>query len=155
MRYTVDRAPKRSPQFRTKKGGYNQRQLIWTCARCQRQHTKKPEQCQSCAAVEMYYFQSRKEADRYANLLLQQSSGRIADLEVHPTFPVYGFVLLNEKPVLLFKYIADFSYVRDGVKVIEDVKPSMDAASFDDVFILKRRVVEKLYGVTITIYAGV
>ena len=43
-----------------------------------------------------------------------------------------------------FTYKADFKYIRDGIQVIEDVKGDPDYLT--DVFKLKRKVVEAVYG---------
>lgn len=84
---------------------------------------------------------------------MQERGKAITDLCVHPEYPVFGLDRAG-KPTLLFKYVADFGFTRDGNEIIEDVKPSHDPASWDAVFKLKRRAVEKTYGIEISIYSG-
>ena len=143
--------PRRGP-FRTKYQGYQLRTLIWTCTYCRAQFTTKPATCDQCQGQTFHYFQSRAEANRYPALLLQQQTGLITDLKVHTEFPVFGLDRAG-KPVALFTYISDFDYEKAGKRVIEDVKPSMHGDSHTDVFKLKRRCVEKTYGIEITLYA--
>lgn len=152
--FVPDRPKARRP-FKTKHEGYGQRTLTWTCVACHRQHTgKRPAVCEECDGETFHYFQSKVEANRFAHLFLQLGQGLIRDLDVHPEYPIYGSGPTG-KPVLLFKYVADFRYTRarDAVTVIEDAKPSMDAKSHDSVFKLKAKAVERCYGVPITIYS--
>lgn len=151
--FTVERKRRGSP-IRGRNEGYGRRSLVWTCVACHRQHfDERPGLCVECDGKGFHYFQSRVEANRFAHLFLQLGQGMIRDLVVHPTYPIYGLDRAG-KPVELFKYIADFGYVRvrDGVEIIEDAKPSVDPRSHDPVFKLKARAVERCYGVPITIY---
>lgn len=61
-------------------------------------------------------FASRKEARRFGELRLLERAGEISDLQIQPAFPL----TVNGK--LVCKYLADFSYQRGGVRVVEDVK---------------------------------
>jgi hypothetical protein len=63
-------------------------------------------------------FPSKKEAKRYAELLLLLKSGEIVLLELQVPFE------LNEGGTHSLKYIADFVYVdvKTGQKIIEDAK---------------------------------
>ena len=143
---------RRKGRFSTKYQGYQLRTLVWACTRCHAQHTKKPKTCDECQNQTFHYFQSRAEANRYPALLLQQQTGLITDLKVHTEFPVFGLDRAG-KPVLLFKYISDFDYHRNETWIVEDVKPSMSDDSHAEVFKLKKRAVEKTYGIEISIYA--
>jgi hypothetical protein len=82
-------------------------------------------------------FDSDKEKDRYVVLLWAQHAGRISQLTVHPKWELIPKVGHIEKVQLKTKtknklvidqlaitYTADFSYYKDGVFVVEDVKPS-------------------------------
>ena len=68
-------------------------------------------------------FDSKKEGERYLFLRAEQLAGRISELKCQVPFELIpsqkrdGRVI--ERPV---KYIADFSYTRDGETVVEDVK---------------------------------
>ena len=64
-------------------------------------------------------FDSQKEARRYADLKLMHRAGAITDLTLQPKFDI----VINGQKVC--SYIADFSYVENGVTVVEDVKSEM------------------------------
>ncbi len=62
-------------------------------------------------------FHSKREAQRYCDLVLLEKSGHISNLRLQPEFPL----MVNGSKV--GKYIADFSYItKSGKKIIEDVK---------------------------------
>ena len=63
-------------------------------------------------------FDSKKEANRYCELVLLKKAGAIKDLETQPKFPLY----VNTNKVC--SYIADFRYFDIGKHewVVEDVK---------------------------------
>lgn len=85
-------------------------------------------------------FQSKAEARRYAELRLLQRAGQIADLRVHPRYP------LVVNGVKCGYYEADFAYREGEQEVVEDVKGVATA-----VFQLKAKLVKALHGVTVTI----
>ena len=64
-------------------------------------------------------FDSRKESARYSDLKLMHRAGAITDLTLQPKFDI----VINGQKVC--SYIADFSYVENGVTVVEDVKSEM------------------------------
>jgi hypothetical protein len=89
-----------------------------------------------------YRFDSKKEAQRYIDLMADLVEGKIRDLEVHPRFPL---VVRGED---CGAYVGDFSYVtRAGKVVVEDVKSA--ATRKLPTYRLKRRLVWALYGLTI------
>lgn len=68
-------------------------------------------------------FDSMKEANRYAELLLLQKAGRITDLRRQVKFVLIpSQTLKNGKHVPPISYVADFVYLRDGKEVVEDCK---------------------------------
>lgn len=68
-------------------------------------------------------FDSEVEARRYARLKAYQEAGHISDLQVHPRFELLpGFTDRYGKRQRAIVYEADFSYVENGVQVVEDVK---------------------------------
>lgn len=85
-------------------------------------------------------FASRKEADRYQELLLMQRSGLIDQLELQPRYDL----IVNGCKVGFYK--GDFRYeeVATGKLVTEDVKGVRTA-----VYMLKKKLVKALYGVEI------
>ena len=85
-------------------------------------------------------FPSKAEARRYGEL---QMLG-VRDLELQPKFPV----VINGAKICT--YIADFAYLEiNGDAVIEDVKGMKTP-----VYRLKKKLVEALYGITITEIGG-
>lgn len=88
-------------------------------------------------------FDSRLEARHYMVLRDRQRRGEISGLVCHP---VYKLVVAG---VQIGKYIGDFEYkTRDGVLVLVDVKSP--ATRKLPVYRLKRKIVQALYGITIT-----
>lgn len=113
--------------------------------------------------VDGFVFDSKREAERYSELKLLEKAGEIQELVLQPKFEVK----VNGKHIC--NYYADFSYwtwdelttpdpnnyTKDIVvaekeshlqmkKVVEDVKGVRT-----DVFILKKKLVEALYNITI------
>ena len=83
-------------------------------------------------------FHSTKEANRYLDLLLLIKSGEISDLELQVSYPIF----INDKKV--FKYIADFVYLENGNKIVEDVKGYKTA-----IYRIKKKCVEAYYNIKI------
>jgi hypothetical protein len=67
-------------------------------------------------------FASKLEAARYRELKARVNAGDISDLECQIPFQVFWPGHEGDRRWLLFTYIADFSYVRDGQTVVEDTK---------------------------------
>lgn len=88
-----------------------------------------------------HYFDSTAEAARYGELLLLEREGEIADIEVHPTYP------LRWNGVLICEYEADARYrvVATGDLVVEDVKGHRTES-----YRLKRRMMQACYGIEIS-----
>lgn len=63
-------------------------------------------------------FDSKKEADRYRKLKLMQRAGIISDLKLQVPF----ILVPAGHGESAAKYIADFTYMENGIKVVEDVK---------------------------------
>ena len=87
-------------------------------------------------------FDSRKEADRYQELLWMQQAGLIQDLELQPR---YDLIVNGHK---LGFYRGDFRYkdVATDSVILEDVK---SPATRTAVYRLKKKLVKALYGVEI------
>lgn len=113
--------------------------------------------------VDGFVFDSRAEARRYGELKLLEKAGEITEIELQPQFPC----TVNGKHVCT--YIADFRYIKHGIVdvsapdpnsygreikvgtkkgmtiVVEDVKGMKTP-----MYILKKKLVEALYGIKIT-----
>ena len=86
-------------------------------------------------------FDSRKESQRYLDLLLLQRAGEISDLERQVAFTLFE----KSKYGRAVKYIADFTYTdRQGQRIIEDAKGYRT-----DVYKLKKRMMAELLGIEI------
>lgn len=92
-------------------------------------------------------FASKAEARRYQELKMLEKAGRIRNLKLQPKFPLVFSA--SRRVVNVGSYIADFWYleVDGGVErpVLEDVKGVKTP-----VYRLKKKMVEAIYGITIT-----
>lgn len=107
-------------------------------------------------------FDSEKESKRYLFLKQAQADGLISGLELQPKFelipPIKEIYIKHlktkdkvcERTVQLpITYKGDFSYIKDGVRVIEDVKASPHIASLDKAFLIKEKLFRYLFGFSI------
>lgn len=97
-------------------------------------------------------FDSQREADRYAELLLLQKCGEISDLQRQVAFELIPKqVKADGTTERAVKYIADFVYTDNGgKKVVEDAKGFRDPSSAAyKVFVLKRKLMLYRYGIEI------
>lgn len=111
-------------------------------------------------------FDSIKEANRYDELVLMEQQGIIQNLEWQKKYPLlpaqYKTVIrygkngnrLKDGQKLVERavdYYADFSYEKDGVLVVEDVKGYRNPSSAVYAkFVLKRKMMLYFHGIEIT-----
>ena len=90
-------------------------------------------------------FDSRLEAERYAQLKMMERAGVIRDLELQPEYELIPSFRKNGKTWRRTVYKADFRYILcEGDRIIiEDVKGS--TAVITDVFRLKQKLFEYKY----------
>lgn len=90
-------------------------------------------------------FDSKLEAERYAQLKILERAGVIRGLELQPSFELLPSFRKNGKTWRKTVYKADFRYIlADGNRIIiEDVKGS--TAVITDVFRLKQKLFEYKY----------
>lgn len=90
-------------------------------------------------------FDSKLEAERYAQLKILERAGVIRALELQPSFELLPSFKKNGKTWRKTVYKADFRYIlADGDRIIiEDVKGS--TAVITDVFRLKQKLFEYKY----------
>lgn len=90
-------------------------------------------------------FDSKLEAERYAQLKILERAGVIKGLELQPSFELLPSFRKNGKTWRKTVYKADFRYIlADGDRIIiEDVKGS--TAVITDVFRLKQKLFEYRY----------
>ena len=93
-------------------------------------------------------FDSAGEQRRYADLCMLQAEGRIADLKQGVTFilaPACDLGGKSKKPAL--RYRADFTYMEDGVLVVEDFKSPATLAN--PVYRIKKHLMMTVHGILI------
>lgn len=90
-------------------------------------------------------FDSKLEAERYAQLKILERAGVIRKLELQPSFDLLPSFRKNGKTWRKTVYKADFRYIlaKDDRIIIEDVKGS--TAVITDVFRLKQKLFEYKY----------
>lgn len=64
-------------------------------------------------------FASKAEKERYDELKMLERCGKISNLELQPKFLLIPKIKKGDRATY---YIADFAYIRDGKRIIEDVK---------------------------------
>lgn len=91
-------------------------------------------------------FDSKAEGRRYSELLLLQRVGKISKLELQPIFvlamPVKFAGSKRTKPAL--RYQADFEYIENGLRVVEDVKGVLTPA-----FKIKQHLMLSVHGIDV------
>lgn len=90
-------------------------------------------------------FDSKAEAEHYANLKLLEKAGVIQNLELQPRFLLQDGFMYQGHHERKIEYVADFRYQRDGRTIVEDVKGVKT-----DVYKLKRKLFLHKYGDEIT-----
>lgn len=90
--------------------------------------------------VDMYVFDSAKEAQRYKELKLLERAKEIGNLELQPRFLLQESFKKNGKTYRKIEYVADFKYIEHGKTIVEDVKGLQT-----DVFKIKHKLFEKKY----------
>lgn len=92
------------------------------------------------------WFDSKREAERWAELQITQRAGIIRDLKRQVPFDLFGCELRDKKPVKICRYLADFVYQECGTGriVIEDSK----GVKTRD-YVLKKKLFEACYGLRI------
>lgn len=90
-------------------------------------------------------FDSKKERQRFEELLLLEQSGKIRDLKLQHEFTLQGaFTDTEGNRTRAIKYIADFTYWQGNLFIIEDVKGMKT-----DVYRIKKKMMSEK-GWTIT-----
>ena len=100
-------------------------------------------------------FDSKIEAERYAQLKMMERAGVIRDLELQPEYELIPSFRKDGKTWRRTVYKADFRYIlaEDDSYIIEDVKGSTSVIT--DVFRLKQKLFEYKYPeYTISIVTG-
>ncbi len=134
-------------KFKSRRDAQNRRKPSYACLHCLYYQDKKFESCPECGREKIQYFASKRELDRYGQLVLMQRGGFIRNLEVQPNYRL----VVNGLHVC--SYRGDFRYrdLRSGEIVLEDVKGSRNEKYLDPVFKLKRKLLAATHGVKISL----
>lgn len=92
-------------------------------------------------------FDSKAEAQRFLFLKQQESDGEIENLCCQDKFKITeGYVDSKGKKHRERFYIADFTYIRNGEFIVEDVKSK---ATMTPVYKLKKDLMQNKYGIEV------
>ena len=95
---------------------------------------------------EIVKFPSKREARRFDELYLQYMGGAIQDLRLQQDFTlVEGYTRPNGKRVRPMVYKADFVYLRNGKRIVEDAKGKRT-----EKYLMKRKLMLEKYGIEIS-----
>jgi hypothetical protein len=98
--------------------------------------------------IDGFKFDSIAESKRYQSLKLLKLAGEITDLEIHPKYDLHVADYETGEPVLIGRYIGDFSYfTREGEFILEDVKSPITRKH--PLYRWKKKHVEAEYGIEI------
>ena len=96
-----------------------------------------------------FTFDSQKEARRYSELKLLVRVGEIGELELQKSFVLAESVKFNNEPRSkhAIRYVADFTYIENGVMIVEDVKSK--ATKSLPVYRMKKHLMKSVHGIEI------
>lgn len=96
-------------------------------------------------------WDSKKELNRWGQLILKEQSGEIIDLQRQVRFELIPSQRSNGKVVeRACRYIADFVYIdaQTGEKIVEDVKGYRKGTAYE-VFKIKRKLMLYMHGIKV------
>lgn len=102
---------------------------------------KKSKYSSAKTDVDGIRFDSKKEAEFYAELKLREKVGEISHLRLQPRYLLQEAFKHDGKQYREIEYIADFEYIENGVTVVIDVKGFRTA-----VYMLKKKLFLCKYG---------
>ena len=103
-------------------------------------YPKKHKYNAKLVKINGFKFDSKKEANRYLELKFLEKAGKIKDLKLQPCFLLQEGFYYQGRAIRQITYKADFEYVQDGKRVVEDVKGFKT-----DVYKLKKKLFLKKY----------
>jgi len=93
-------------------------------------------------------FDSKKESVRYGELMLLQKCGVISDIRLQANFTLQeGYTTPDGERIKPIVYKADFTFKRDGVLIVEDVK---SVATRTKTYLIKKKMLQSKSSITIT-----
>lgn len=102
---------------------------------------KKSKYSSAKTDVDGIRFDSKKEAEFYAELKLREKAGEITHLRLQPRYLLQEAFKHEGKQYREMEYVADFEYIENGVTVVIDVKGFKTA-----VYMLKKKLFLYKYG---------
>lgn len=102
---------------------------------------KKSKYSSAKTDVDGIRFDSKKEAEFYAELKLREKAGEISCLRLQPRYLLQEAFRHEGKQYREMEYVADFEYIENGVIVVVDVKGFRTA-----VYMLKKKLFLYKYG---------
>lgn len=105
--------------------------------------TKQTKYHNQPKTVNGYRFDSKREADRYQELLLLEKAGEIRSLQCDKRYLHYKLIVCDR---LVSRYTPDFRYFKDGAFVIEDVK---SGPTRTQAYIIRKKLMRAIYGIEI------
>lgn len=96
-------------------------------------------------------FDSKREAERWGHLCILERMGRISGLRRQVRFELAPAVTFEgaKRAKLPLRYFADFEYIENGVRIVEDVKSSATAKK--EAFVIKRHLMKSVHGIDVRI----
>jgi len=107
-----------STKFKSRGDALSRANARHVCLDCRYHQPKIYKECPQCSSKNRQYFMSESEHHRGMLLMTKLNAGTISDLVFQPIFP------LHVNGVKIGKYVADYSYTENGIKVVEDRKGS-------------------------------
>jgi hypothetical protein len=89
-------------------------------------------------------FDSKAEANRYQQLQVLQRAGQISDLTRQVSFVLAPKTVIQGKAKRSLIYRADFAYIENGQRIVEDVKGMLTA-----IYKVKRHLMKTVHGIEI------
>jgi hypothetical protein len=89
-------------------------------------------------------FRSKREANRWLDLMALVKSGRVENLRREVPFVLAPAIKINGRTKPALRYYADFVYLLDGAEIVEDCKGWRT-----DVYRIKRHLMATVHGITI------
>lgn len=84
-------------------------------------------------------FDSQKEMNRFIVLKHMLDEGEIKDLKLQHHFTLHGaFKTVEGEPIKKIEYIADFTYMKNGQFIVEDVKSEITRKN--PVYVMKKKM---------------
>lgn len=89
-------------------------------------------------------WDSKKERERWTQLRLLQSAGKIQELQKKIAFELIPASFKDHKRLRPIQYVADFVYIEGGIRIVEDVKGVKNKF-----YLLKKRLMWEKFGIDI------